>query len=150
MKSFLAAFLALFSSVSATASEIHFINHNNSAMVMIIGEASEDVSPIEIFYSIPSEKMRKLVHSGVLFFKGALGLESGIVEGQARIFKWGCRPHEYYVSGIFSAEGLASGTLELRGVAPMYGQGLGNCSVSGFSFDRDSRLTFEPLLARAR
>jgi hypothetical protein len=75
-------------------------------MVMIVGDASEDASRIQIYYSTPGEKVRNLVRSGTLFFEGTVDWATGIVEGQARIYKSGCSPQEYSVSGLFSGSSL--------------------------------------------
>ena len=150
MRMLLACLAAFVAAAPAGASELRYVTHNGSEMVMVIGDVSEDVSPIEIYYGTPSEKMRNLVSAGTLFFKGSIGWETGIVEGKAQVYKRSCPAQEYYASGVFSGAGSARGNLQLHGVAPVFGQGRGNCSVGRYAFNRNSTLTFAPLVARGR
>jgi hypothetical protein len=89
-------------------------------MIMVIGDVSEDVSPIEIYYGKPSEEMDKLVRSSTLFFKGAVALGNRNGRRRGPHLQRGCKPHPYYVSRIYSGRAPASGRIELRGPAPVY------------------------------
>ena len=129
-----------------TGSESRFVNHNGSVMLMQIGEALEDVSQFKLYYHIPSDKMRFLVAQGALFFDGSIAWETGFVAGTARLYKWGCRPLQYEVTGLFQGRQLGTGILELQGPAPTFGPG---CFSDGYAFDHNSRLTFEPIYASA-
>jgi hypothetical protein len=120
-----------------------FVNHNDSLMLMEIGDTSQGTSQVRIYYDTPSEKMSSLVAPGTLFFGGTLAWETGLVSGAARIYKVGCPPLEYDVTGVFKGQ-VDSGILELQGAAPTYGD---DCFNAGYAFDHNSRLKFEPVSA---
>jgi hypothetical protein len=50
------------SSVENTGAQRHFVNHNDSVMLMQIGNSVEGISTIKIYYQTPSEKMNQLVN----------------------------------------------------------------------------------------
>jgi hypothetical protein len=124
----------------------HFVNHNDSVMLMQIGNASEDMSALRIYYYNPSEKMGQLVQRGDLFFDGSIQWDTRKVIGNARIYKWGCEALQYQVKGILSGQRNAVSTLELEGWAPTFGRG---CEFDEFVWDHNSRLTFESIYASA-
>jgi hypothetical protein len=123
-----------------------FVNHNDSLMLMEIGHALEGTSQVNIYYYTPSDKIRSLVVRGTLFFNGSIAWEAGLVSGAARIYKLGCPPLEYDVTGVFRGR-IGSGLLELQGPAPTFGD---NCFADGYAFDHNSRLKFEPVYAGQR
>jgi len=133
--------------VATVGAQKQFVNHNDSTMLMQIGDVSEDASQVKIYYYNPSDKMRPLVTRGTLFFDGNVTWETGLVAGTARIYKRDCEPLEYDVTGVFKGRQVGTGILELQGPAPSFGSG---CFSDGYAFDHNSSLKFEPLLARER
>jgi hypothetical protein len=133
------------------ASEKTWVTHNDSLMLMHIGNANEGVSRLEIYYEAPSEKMSKLVNRGDLFFDGSLRWETGEVVGNARVYKWRCEPLQYQVKGTLqyhmewrewgSKELRMIDTFELEGRAPTFGDG---CSFAEFAWNHNATLTFKP------
>jgi hypothetical protein len=111
---------------------------------MQVGNAIEGISKVKIYYHIPSERMSQLVNQGDLLFDGSIQWGTREVAGSARIFKWGCKPYEYQVKGTLRGQRNDIDSLEMQGWAPTFGDG---CSFGGFVWDRNSRLTFEPLFA---
>jgi len=108
-----------------------FVNHNDSMMVLQIGDALGGVSTLNIHYENPSERMSQLVQRGDLFFDGSIQWDTRKVIGNARVYKWGKTP-------------LAQ--LELEGWTPTFGRG---CEFEEFVWNHNSRLTFEPIYASA-
>jgi hypothetical protein len=123
-----------------------FVNHNDSMMVMQIGDALGGVSTLNIHYENPSERMSQLVQRGDLFFDGSIQWDTRKVIGNARVYKWGCEALEYQVKGILSEQRNAISTLELEGWTPTFGRG---CEFEEFVWNHNSRLTFEPIYASA-
>src|SRR5690349_15935538 len=68
----------------------HFVNHNDSQMLLKIDKAKDGISPLKIYYQSPSENMNSLVKRGNLFFDGSIRWDTRAVNGNARIYKWGC------------------------------------------------------------
>src|ERR1700730_19080697 len=89
----------------------HFVNHNDSLMLMQIGNAIGGISTLKIYYQTPSEKMRDLANRGDSFFDGSLQWDTRKVIGNARIYTWGCEPLEYQVKGTLSGQRNAIDTL---------------------------------------
>jgi hypothetical protein len=138
--------IALILAVSpALGAQRHFLNHNDSVMLMQIGSTIQGISTLKIYYQNPSEKMSQLVKPGDLFFDGSIQWGTHEVVGNARIYKWGCDPLEYQVKGTLSGQRSAIDTLELEGWAPTFGEG---CRFQEFVWNHNSRLTFEPIYAR--
>jgi hypothetical protein len=115
-------------------------------MLMQIGDASEDMSTLRIYYYNPSEKMSQFVKRGDLFFDGSIQWNTRGVVGNAHVYKWGCEPLEYQVKGTLSGRRNAISTLELEGLAPTFGRG---CEFEEFVWNDKSRLRFEPVYASA-
>src|ERR1700736_4131917 len=59
-------------SAENTGSEKHFVNHNDSEMLMQIGNAIGGISAPKIYYQTPTERMSQFVNRGDLFFDGSL------------------------------------------------------------------------------
>src|ERR1700730_3526488 len=113
-----------------------FVNHNDSMMVLQIGDALGGVSTtLNIHYENPSERMSQLVHRGDLFFDGSIQWDTRKVIGNARVYKWGCEALEYQVKGILSEQGNAISTLELEGWTPTFGRG---CEFEEFVWNHNS------------
>ena len=87
-----------------------FVNHNDSMMVMQIGDALGGVSTLNIHSENPSERMSQLVQRGDLFFDGSIQWDTRKVIGNARVYKWGCEALEYQVKGILSEQRNAIST----------------------------------------
>lgn len=132
------------SSAGNTGPQKHFVNHNDSVMLMEIGNAIGGISALKIYYQTPGERMSQLVNRGDLFFDGSLQWDTHEVAGNARIYKCCCDPLEYQVKGTLSGEPNAIDTLQLEGWAPAFGEG---CSFQEFVWNHNSRLTFEPIFA---
>jgi hypothetical protein len=131
---------------ASTGAQKQFMNHNDSMMLMEIGNVLKDTSTLRISYNNPSEKMSQLVKRGDLFLDGSIQWETREVVGNARIYRWGCKPLEYQVKGTLRGYGNDIGALELEGFAPTFGDG---CRFEEFVFNHNSRLIFEPLFASA-
>jgi hypothetical protein len=123
-----------------------FVNHNDSMMLMQIGDALRGVSTLKIHYEKPSERMSQFAQRGDLFFDGSIQWDTRNVIGNARVYKWGCEALEYQVKGILSEQRNAISTLELEGWAPTFGRG---CEFEEFVWNHNSRLTFDPIYASA-
>jgi hypothetical protein len=141
------------SSAENTGPQRHFVNHNDSVMLLQIGNAIEGTSKVKIYYQTLSEKMSKLVNRGDLFFDGSIRWDTHEVVGNARVYKWGCEPLEYQVKGILSeyqVKGILSGErnaidpVELEGWAPTFGDG---CSFAELVRNHNSTLVFRPVSA---
>lgn len=124
--------------------------HNSSRMSIQVGLASEDVSAITIKFLLPSSKMRRLVRRGATFFDGKIDSESGLVEGQAHVYRQGCEPISYFVVGVFEKPQSLEGRLKLVGPAPVFEKGKGKCETVRFAFTPDSELLFIPVSSSRR
>ena len=138
------ASVPLASSADSIGGQRHFVNHNDSLMLMQIGNAIQGTSTLKIYYENPSEKMSQLVKRGDLFFEGSIQWKTHEAIGNARVYKWGCQPLEYQAKGTLSGQGSTIDGLELEGWAPIFGDG---CSFQEFVWNHNSRLTFEPAFA---
>lgn len=108
-------------------------DHNGSAMV---------VNPVDgtIVYREPKRSISGTVKPGTLLFKADTPWDpyddKAIVEGTAYVFKKGCKPAPYEVSG--RQEGWH--TLILKGAAPVRAKN--GCSVVGYKMNGNSTLKF--------
>lgn len=106
--------------------------HNGSKMEVII-----DGSHFEIRYVTPKRSIRKHgVRNGTVLFTGEL--RGRTVEGEAAVFRRGCDPENYWVSGRYSSSGRS---FVLRGDAPKRERG--GCEVIDYSSSSsNARLKF--------
>lgn len=106
--------------------------HNGSRMTVVI-----DGSYVEIRYDRPKSGLRKHgVRSGTVLFTGELRGRN--MEGEAKVFRQGCAPEQYWVSGRYSS---AMRRFALRGEAPR--RESGGCDVVDYtSSGSNARLQF--------
>ncbi len=128
-------FLVVSSVISVPASAYtiqHDADHNGSDMTIINNDGD-----ITIEYARPKSSMqRQGVRSGTVLFDGVIRGQT--VEGHARVFRAGCEPVRYWVSGRWRAR---AERLVLRGDAPK--RGPGGCDVIGYqSSGSNARLVF--------
>jgi hypothetical protein len=117
-------------------SAVEFLDHNGS--IVELNKSTEGT--VEIRYREP--KAALAIDPGALLFHGSE--HDGQVKGEAFVFKAGCPPARYGVSGRRD-----NGVLSLQGAAPRRGAG---CSVLGQSkSSKHSYLAFEhePVLSEA-
>ncbi|MGI9386659.1 MAG: hypothetical protein ACR2OX_04455, partial [Methyloligellaceae bacterium] len=112
--------------------------HNGSKMSVSIDEDT-----VVIRYVHPKGSLRKHgVRSGTVLFDGHISGNRRI-EGDAKVFRRGCSPASYFVSGKFK-QGRRSFTL--RGDAPR--RASGGCSIVGYtSSSSNARLGFNSLVS---
>jgi len=97
-------------------------NHNGSTMVV-----SNNDGNILIEYERPKSSMRKQgVSNGTMLFEGTIN--GNRLNGVARVFRRGCTPAEYNVTGRWN---VGTGQLSLRGSAPIRVRG--GCRVVRYS-----------------
>jgi hypothetical protein len=133
------------SGVPAHAQNPHsfFAEHNGSVMRVDVGAVSEDAASLKIYYAQPSSRMRNAgVTAGTLLFDGTVVLDEDYIGGNARIFKFGCRPLTYEVRGSFGTTG-PEGEFVLLGPAPVFART--GCNVDHLSTGPNSRLVFRSL-----
>jgi len=124
-----------FGTVSAMAADGPW-NHNGSTVYMTDG-TDDYPQRLKIWYTSPRSGMRAVgVRNGTTLFTGT-EYADGSVEGTAYVFKSGCKPAGYAVSGSFSGD---TNRLVLSGAAPVRGNG---CKVVGYSNNKNSVLVFE-------
>jgi len=131
--SFVAFVVAVFMwSGNASASNCARDNYDHNGSLMEIEVC--DGGSIVIAYDRPRAGMRRQgVRSGTLLFEGRSN--DGIhVSGTARVFKRGCGPATYRVSGRWSNDG---NRLVMRGRAPVR---RGGCAIRRY---RNDRLVFD-------
>lgn len=114
-------------------------NHNGSSMLV-------DERLGEIRYDIPKKAIAGTVKKGTVLFRGtfrdiesdpAKGYVRGVVEGTAYVFKKGCEPAPYAVSGTYD-----STTITMSGRAPK--RDPRSCAILALSHDSPHAvLTFE-------
>lgn len=106
--------------------------HNGSKMTVSI-----DGSYVEIRYQRPKRSLRKHgVRNGTVLFSGELRGRN--LEGDAKVFRRGCDPESYWVSGRYRA---SMRSFTLRGDAPKREQG--GCEVVDYiSSGSNARLRF--------
>lgn len=126
-----AVMLACFSALSAVtlagvpafAATSSYWDHNGSRMAL-----EEDGSKRKIVYSEPKQGLDKAgIRPGTVLFEGERKGD-GRLAGNARIFKGGCNPIDYFVEGTLDPR---KGEIVLQGQAPVYAQQ--GCEVSGYS-----------------
>lgn len=114
----LAALLAP-AALPAMAADLYIYEHNGSVI-----DWSVAGDHITASYDMPKESMRRIgVRPGDVVFEGSF--DANGVTGVAYLFKPGCPPVSYPVSGGQTAEGVV-----LRGAAPIRRQG---CRVEGYT-----------------
>jgi len=97
-------------------------NHNGSTMVV-----SNNDGNITIEYERPKSSMRRQgVRNGTMLFEGTIS--GNRLNGVARVFRRGCAPAEYNVTGRWN---VGTGQLSLQGSAPMRVRG--GCRVVRYS-----------------
>ena len=127
-------------SMATAQAEQFLVWHNNSRMEVVIdGPSGGGVSPMNIYYRVPRPGMRQEgVEAGTLLFNGRVTWRTGLIEGQARIFKAGCAPLTYSVTGTF----VRGSSFELIGAAPSHRPG--SCGVGQVAINHNSTLLFTP------
>lgn len=122
---YLALIVAMATLGAATASAYHeryTAWHNGSKMRVIIDEDS-----FEIIYVRPKSSLRKHgVRNGTVLFSGHI--DGKKVEGDAHVFRRGCDPESYWVTGRYQ---LRNRSFTLRGDAPK--RISGGCEVVDFT-----------------
>lgn len=121
---FAAAALLLFSPGSpALGADATLWNHNGSVMLLLL-----DGENLSIFYDRPKPGLDVIgIGQGTLLFEGT-EQPGGFIEGNARTFRNGCPPAEYYVSGTRYDDDI---NIELKGAAPV--RASGECGVTDYS-----------------
>lgn len=100
-------------------------NHNGSVMLLLL-----DGETLSIFYETPKAGLTGIgINNGTLLFDGT-EMPGGFIEGNARVFRKGCPPEEYYVSGTRYDDDVS---IELKGAAPV--RAPGECDVIDYSDD---------------
>ena len=119
-----ALLLVMMSFIAAPASAFYTesrANHNGSRMVV-----SNTNGKILIEYERPKSSMRRQgVRNGTTLFEGHI--HGNRLSGVARVFRRGCSPAEYNVSGRWN---MNSGQISLHGAAPRRVRG--GCRVVGY------------------
>lgn len=106
-------------------------DHNGSLM---IAYGSEEGDGITIAYQVAKPSLG--IASGAWLFKGGVSA-NGHFSGWARVFKSGCNPGEYEVSGYYDGDDIV-----LEGNAPVWN----GCSVVGFKWsEHHSYLRFDAI-----
>lgn len=106
-----------------------YLNHNGSLVALTHSPGGA----IEIRYREPRQSLK--IDPGTLLFEGSE--RNGRIEGQAFVFKAGCAPAGYKVTGTSN-----QGTLFLEGIAPR--RDPRSCAVFGYDkASKQSRLEFE-------
>jgi len=126
---------------SAQSQRIGALPYDHNGSVVTVDERSG-----EIRYQRPKRAIAGTVRPGTLLFKGTFREKAGpgesahgTVEGTAYVFKKGCAPAPYRVSGTYDAW-----TITLSGAAPR--RDPRSCAILGISnASPHAVLTFEPL-----
>ena len=107
--------------------------HNDSAMNIL-----RDGRSLQIRYADPRSSLRRHgVRRGTVLFRGQM--TGGRIRGTAYIFKRGCQPASYNVSGRLVSEGYGVHTIVLNGAAPIRE----GCEVVGYTRNSsNARLEF--------
>jgi hypothetical protein len=108
---------------------IEYYNHNGSVMKMVWDEEIGEF--FDMFYHRPRAGLN--VKRGTHFMSGSYPA-SGQVSASVKVFKRGCPPAEYEVSGRFDD----AGNLHLSGAAPIRK----GCTVVGYGGTGSSSLVF--------
>lgn len=109
-------------------------DHNSSAM-----RVEQSGNSIRILYSRPKSSIRKHgVRGGTVLFHGRIS-SSGQINGTAYIFRQGCRPAGYTVSGSVRVSSGRARSITLSGASPQRS----GCRVVGYTRNSsNSRLMF--------
>lgn len=104
-------------------------NHNGSRMELRQERLQSGTTHVTISYSQPKDSLIRLgFESGRLLFEGYS--DSGVLSGRAHVFRRGCDPIAYGVTGSFDPKGSS---FHLTGAAP--DQSGDRCHPSGMTFD---------------
>ena len=109
------------------------LDHNHSLVTMTRSKEGA----IEIRYSAPRKALQ--IEPGTLLFRGQE--RAGQIQGEAFVFKTGCAPAGYRVTG-----GRTDGVLMLAGAAPHRGRGCEIISASRNSKHSNLVFNYDPLL----
>lgn len=125
--------------VPAQSQQVVTASHNGSVMQLFFGPVSEDVASLKIVYLKPKPAMMSEgVSPGTLLVEGGVEYDSGpSAGGTARIFKLGCQPLEYKVSGSMSSDEKVLKLASEKGLIPTFQPGRFNCKPGGFVTDRE-------------
>lgn len=128
-----AAVLILSLGPPAHAADATLWNHNGSVMLLLL-----DGENLSIYYDRPKPGLDRVgIGQGTLLFEGT-EKSGGFIEGYARLFRNGCEPAEYAVSGTRYDDDIS---IELRGAAPVRASGA--CDVIDYSGESpNARLVF--------
>jgi hypothetical protein len=118
--------------VDASFAPTETLDHNHSPMIMTRSKQGA----IEIRYSEPRRALQ--IEPGTLLFQGQRG---GQIQGEAFVFKAGCAPAGYRVTGR-----RTDGVLVLAGAAPHRGRGCEIVSESTGSKHANLVFNYDPLL----
>ncbi|MEO0545035.1 MAG: hypothetical protein AAFY99_14555 [Pseudomonadota bacterium] len=131
-----AVFLALVFAISSAAAETFSFNadHNGSLMQVQVNNGQA-----VIVYARPKASLARLgVRSGTVLFQGVQS--GGNYSGQARVFRSGCAPALYNVSGSIRVVGEVGRRLTLTGAAPVRN----GCDVTSYTMNSsNARLDFD-------
>lgn len=134
------AFLAVPSGVPVQAGDVSFWDHNGSQMR--IEQHGRDVT---ISYEEPRRGIAKLgVASGDTLFFGKVS-PNGSLTGEAFVFRRGCEPESYTVTGRWDPDG-GQQNLTLRGAAPVRARG--GCDIVDYSNSKGSATLRFALIGR--
>lgn len=124
--------LALLTSPAHAETDEYTAWHNGSKMSVTI-----DGSYVEIRYQRPKRSLRKHgVRNGTILFSGELRGRN--MEGEAKVFRRGCDPENYWVSGKYRS---SMRSFTLRGDAPK--RESGGCEIVDYtSTGSNARLRF--------
>lgn len=120
-------------SVPAMAQEPELYRHNGSIIEFFWDDGAGET--FEGVYLRPRAGLR--VAPGTRLIEGSASAD-GTVGGEAFVFKGGCRPAGYYVTGSFSEDG---NTLSVTGEAPI--RALNGCQIVGYRNNNNSSLVFK-------
>ncbi len=125
------AFIAAATLPARASDHVEYYMHNGSVMKMVWDQEVGEY--FEMFYQKPRAGLG--VKKGTLLMTGGM-MANGDVNATARLFKKGCKPIEYEVSGSYDD----AGTLTLVGATPRRD----GCAVVGQDASENSVLVFTP------
>ncbi|MCT4654312.1 MAG: SH3 domain-containing protein [Cohaesibacter sp.] len=122
------------SGVASARAETRFYNHNGSAV-----ELTRNGQHVTIKYHLPRPGLSNIgIRKGTILFTGKLDGRA-YMDGQARLFRKGCKPTTYYVYGDYRP----GKTFVLTGTAPVLARS--GCRVVDNRHDIDAaHLSFQP------
>lgn len=127
------AALTTLSPLPVSASEEMWM-HNNSLMRFVFDEEED----LDIYYTVPRSGLEAIgVQEGTRLFSGSISA-GGYVGGTAYVFKAGCKPAAYNVSGK-----MVGNIMELYGSAPIWAKN--SCHVIGYGNNHNSVLVFKSI-----